>query len=180
MPVASQRSRPSAPPPERELNEVDGLVQLSFLVQNALARHAAEQRLSLAQTRLLGILRDREPTMNELAKLMELDKSSITGLIDRAERRSLVERIASPADRRAVLVRLTDEGRSLVSQVSACFEADVSKVLERLPASDRDALSRLVSRALVAYASNQGVDLFATIDSEQSSRSQPDYRQGRR
>lgn len=159
-------SRPSrAPASPQKLGAVDGLAQLSFLVQNSLARHATEHSLSLVQTRLLGILRDREPTMNELARLLELDKSSVTGLIDRAERRGLVERIASLADRRAVLVRLTDEGRSLVAQVSTLFELDVSRMLECLPVSDRDALSRLVSRALVAHAANRGVDLFATIDS---------------
>jgi DNA-binding MarR family transcriptional regulator len=161
--VASRPSRAPASP--QKLGAVDGLAQLSFLVQNSLARHATEHSLSLVQTRLLGILRDREPTMNELARLLELDKSSVTGLIDRAERRGLVERIASLADRRAVLVRLTDEGRSLVAQVSTLFELDVSRMLECLPVSDRDALSRLVSRALVAHAANRGVDLFATIDS---------------
>jgi DNA-binding MarR family transcriptional regulator len=161
--VASRPSRSPAPPPGAELGAVEGLAQLSFLVQNALARHAADHSLSLVQTRLLGILRDREPTMNELARLLELDKSSVTGLIDRAERRGLVERIPSLADRRAVLVRLTEEGRSLVSEVSTLFESDVSRMLECLPVPDRDALSRLVSRALVAYAADQGVDLFATI-----------------
>ena len=77
--------------------------------------------------------------MNELARLLELDKSSITGLVDRAERRGLVDRVPSPADGRAVLVRLTHEGRSLVSQVAARFEADVLKMFECLPVSDRDA-----------------------------------------
>jgi DNA-binding MarR family transcriptional regulator len=100
--------------------------------------------------------------MNELARLLQLDKSSVTGLVDRAERRGLVERLPCPADRRAVLVRLSDEGRSLVSQVATLFEADVSGLLECLPSRDRHTLSELVSRTLVAYATNQGVDLFAT------------------
>jgi DNA-binding MarR family transcriptional regulator len=98
-----------------------------------------------------------------LARLLELDKSSVTGLVDRAERRGLVERVPSPADRRAVLVRLADEGRSLVSEVSARFEADVSTMLQCLPVPDRDAMSGLVSRLLVAHATKQGVDLFDTI-----------------
>ncbi|MGP8010701.1 MAG: MarR family transcriptional regulator, partial [Acidimicrobiales bacterium] len=70
-----------------ELSAVDGAVQLSFLIQNSLSRLAAQYGLSLIQTRLLGVLRDRTPSMNELATLLELDKSSVTGLIDRAERR---------------------------------------------------------------------------------------------
>jgi hypothetical protein len=91
------------------------------------------------------------------------DKSSITGLVDRAERRGLVARAPSEADRRAVRVILTDEGRSLVSQISTRFEADVSVLLGCLPAPDRGALAGLISRLLVAHAASQGVDLFATI-----------------
>jgi DNA-binding MarR family transcriptional regulator len=112
------------------------------------------------------VLRDRTPSMNELAVLLDLDKSSITGLVDRAERRALVERVPSTADRRAVLVRLTDEGRSLVSQVSSRFEMDVSTILNCLAASERDALSSLISRVLIAHANSRGIDLFATIETQ--------------
>ena len=40
-----------------------------------LERRAAEHDLSLIQTRLPGVLRDRTPTMNELARFLGLDKS---------------------------------------------------------------------------------------------------------
>ena len=145
------------------LSPVDGLAQLSFLVQGLLERRARELDLSIIQTRLLGVLRDRRPTMNELARLLDLDKSSVTGLIDRAERRGLVERVPSTTDRRAVLVSLTGHGRSLASEGAARFAADVSLLLECLPSADRDALSWLISRLLVAHAAAQGIDLFATV-----------------
>ena len=108
-----------------QLSPVDGLAQLSFVIQGMLERRAAEYDLSIIQTRLLGVLRDRKPTMHELARFLGLDKSSVTGLVDRAERRGLVVRVPSTTDRRAVLVSLTDDGRSLVSQAAARFEADV-------------------------------------------------------
>src|SRR6185437_3757854 len=101
--------------PQPELGPVDGLAQLSFVIMGMLERRAAEHELSIPATRLLGVLRDHEPTMQELARLLDLDKSSVTGLVDRAERRGLVARAPSPVDRRATLVRLTDEGRALVS-----------------------------------------------------------------
>jgi DNA-binding MarR family transcriptional regulator len=144
----------------QRLSPVDGLAQLSFVVQGMLERRAAELGLSLIQARLLGVLRDREPTMNELARLLGLDKSSVTGLVDRAERRGLVTRVPSVTDRRVVLVSLTGDGRAAVSQAAACVETDVLTMLDRLPARDRDALSRLVSRLLVANAAEQGIDLF--------------------
>ena len=151
-----------APAARKQLSPVDGLAQLSFLIQGLLERRAAEHDLSIIQTRLLGVLRDRTPTMNELARFLGLDKSSVTGLVDRAERRGLVARVPSATDRRAVLVSLTDEGRSFVSRAAAAFEADVSALLSRLPPRERETLSRIVSRLLVAHASDQGIDLFAT------------------
>jgi MarR family transcriptional regulator, lower aerobic nicotinate degradation pathway regulator len=162
MPARAHAATPHRPP--EKLSSVDGLAQLSFLVYGTLERLAAEHDVSIVQTRLLGVLRDRKPTMHELARLLGLDKSSATGLVDRAERRGLVARVPSTTDRRAVLVNLTDDGRSLVSAVSTRFEAEVSTLLDRLPARDRQALSRIVSRLLVAHAADHGVDLFADID----------------
>jgi MarR family transcriptional regulator, lower aerobic nicotinate degradation pathway regulator len=163
--MASQPADPPAAAGE-QLSPVDGLAQLSFVILGLLEARAAEHDLSLAQTRLLGVLRDRVPTMNQLARLLGLDKSSVTGLVDRAERRGLVARVPSAADRRAVLVSLTDEGRSLVSQASRRFENDVWTMLNRLPPPDRDTLSSLISRLLVAHAADHGIDLFATASAD--------------
>jgi len=155
-----------APAARDQLSPVDGLAQLSFVIQGMLERRAAEHDLSIIQTRLLGVLRDRKPTMNELARFLGLDKSSVTGLVDRAERRGLVARIPSTTDRRAVLVSLTDDGRALVSQAAAHFEADVSALLSHLPPRERETLSRIVSRLLVAHAADQGMDLFPTATTD--------------
>src|SRR5580692_2420569 len=163
MPTRSQAA-PAEAGARPQLDQVDGLAQLSFLITGMLERRAAEHDLSIAATRLLGVLRDREPTMNELARLLDLDKSSVTGLVDRAERRGLVARVPSPADRRSVHVKLTAGGRSLVSAAAARFGADVCAVLGLLPPRDRAALSRIVSRLLVAHAADRGIDLFADTE----------------
>lgn len=153
---------PGEAPAAPQLDPVDGLAQLAFVVAGQLERRAAEHDLSPAAVRLLGVLRDREPTMQELARFLELDKSSVTGLVDRTERRGLVTRVPSATDRRAVLVRLTDQGRALISGAAGQFAADVSGMLDRLPPRDRAALARIVSRLLAAHAADRGIDLFAT------------------
>jgi len=94
---------------------VDSLVLASFTVIALLSRVAAEHDLSLTQVRVLAILRDREPTMAELADYLGLERSSVSGLIDRAVRRGLVRRDASEDDGRAVRVSLTPDGRRLAS-----------------------------------------------------------------
>jgi DNA-binding MarR family transcriptional regulator len=135
-------------PRDDDLGIVDALAQLSFGVQGMLARRAAAHDLSMIQTRLLGILRDREPTMQELARLLGLDKSSVTGLVDRAERRGLVQRVQALDDRRAVRVRLTAAGRRIVDTVASGFSTDIGSVTASLSARDTKQLSRLATRVV--------------------------------
>jgi MarR family transcriptional regulator, lower aerobic nicotinate degradation pathway regulator len=144
--------------PDARLSPVDALAQLAFLVHGALETRSAEVDVSLSQTRLLGILRDREPTVNELGALMKLDKSSVSGLVDRAERRGLVARVPSTTDRRSVRVRATDAGRALTRTVQERFEADVRDALGRIPADDREALVRGATALILAEAAARGVD----------------------
>ena len=165
--MAPEPAGPPAPAAGRgQLDIIDGLAQLAFVVHGMLELRAAEHDLSITQARLLGVLRDRTPAMNELARLLGLDKSSVSGLVDRAERRGLVVRIPSAEDKRAVLVGLTDQGRSLVTQTAARFGADLTAMLDPLPPPDRDALTAIVSRLLVAHATRHGVDLFAGLDTQ--------------
>jgi DNA-binding MarR family transcriptional regulator len=138
---------------------VDALAQVSFLVQGTLERRAGEHGLSLIQTRLLGILRDRTPTMNELAELLGLDKSSTSGLVDRAQRRGLVRRVPSQLDRRSVRVRLTDEGRRHAHEIEMLFAHDVAAMLEPLAGETRAELTTQLSQVVVAHAAARGGDL---------------------
>jgi len=157
---------PSPEAPRAELDIIDGLAQLAFVIHGMLELRAAEHDLSITQARLLGVLRDRTPTMNELARLLGLDKSSVSGLVDRAERRGLVVRIPSGEDKRAVFVGLTDQGRALVAAAAASFGSDLTAMLQLVPPADRDALSAIVGRLLVARAARHGVDLFAGLDTQ--------------
>jgi MarR family transcriptional regulator, lower aerobic nicotinate degradation pathway regulator len=158
---AADRSRHDggAPSPPEELGPVDAVVQLSFAVQTRLGEIAAEHELSITQLRLLGILRDREPGMLDLARHLKLEKSSVTGLIDRAQRRGLVERSTAPHDGRAVHVRLTAEGRRLAEQLTAQANETLSGLLDALPERDRARLSALAGVVVRHHAASRGVDL---------------------
>jgi DNA-binding MarR family transcriptional regulator len=144
-----------------ELSTTDALAQASFLIQATLERRAAERGFSLIQTRLLGVLRDREPTINQLAELLGLDKSSVSGLVDRAEKRGLVTRRPSPTDRRSVQVVLSEAGTRHIAEVAAGFTRDLTELLEPLAAEDRRTLTTLLSRVLVSQAAGRGIDLLS-------------------
>jgi len=141
------------PSPSPAPGFVDGLVQLSFLVQSVLTKAAARHDLTLPQVRLLGILRDREPGMVQLARHLGLDKSSVTGLVDRAERRGLVQRDAAVDDGRGIRVSLTALGRQLTEQVSAEIAVQVAALGNSLKVTDKRILIKLVGQIITAQDS---------------------------
>jgi DNA-binding MarR family transcriptional regulator len=145
---------------ETDLGLVDGLAQLTFAVQGALGRIAALHDMSVVQARLLGILRDRRPTIKELAGLLQLDKSSVTGLVDRAEERGLVRRTPSPTDGRSVQVIVTAAGRKLVQEATAAFEREIADLVADLTLTQRTRLSESTSAIVAADARRRGVDIL--------------------
>lgn len=74
---------------------------------------------------------------------------TMTNRIDRLEARGLVVRRPAPADRRGVLVRLTEPGRTAVDAALADLLDVERALLADLPARERDRLADLL-RVLVA------------------------------
>lgn len=134
----------SAPAPE----VVDALVQASFTVIAHLSRVAAENELSLTQLRVLGVLRGRAPTMAALAGHLGLERSSVSGLVDRAVRRGLVRRTPSPEDGRVVHVALTEEGQRLAARVSSEVGALIAPLTQPLTSPEQAQLGTLLARVL--------------------------------
>jgi DNA-binding MarR family transcriptional regulator len=87
-----------------------------------------------------------------LATSMMLTSGGMTGRLDRLERAGLVARSPDPADRRGLVITLTDAGRALVDDaVAAGLEAQRT-VLDRLPARSRTQLNTLLRDLLAAAA----------------------------
>ncbi|WP_327708050.1 MarR family transcriptional regulator [Streptomyces sp. NBC_00464] len=127
---------------------VDGLVRSAFQIMGVLTRLGAEHDLSLTQLRVLGILRDRSPRMSDLAAFLGLDKSTMSGLIARAERRGLLTRGSSPEDKRAVVVLITDEGRALAQRLYEEGKALLAPATGRLGPEQREQLAQLLEPLL--------------------------------
>ncbi|BAL87746.1 putative MarR-family transcriptional regulator [Actinoplanes missouriensis 431] len=127
---------------------VDALVRSTFHVTGVLTRIGAENDLSLTQLRVLGILRDRRPRVTELAAYLGLDKSTMSGLIDRAERRGLLARGKNPDDRRAVDVFLTPAGAELTERLYGEVQKTLAPSLEQLGTAQRTQLLELLETLL--------------------------------
>lgn len=135
---------------ESKPSEVDALARLTFAITAHLEASAAGESLSIQQVRLLGILRDREPSINELATHLGVDKSSMSGAVVRAEKRGLVARFQDARDGRSVRVKLTPAGRTLATAAGSAFEAEVARIMATLNAGERKRWLELTLRVLAA------------------------------
>ncbi len=81
----------------------------------------------------------RQPGLDQrtLAATIGFDTSTIGGVIDRLEKRGLIERQASPTDRRVRLLHVTEAGAALVDEVIPAMLKAQQRMLEPLPAADR-------------------------------------------
>ncbi|QKW11195.1 MarR family transcriptional regulator [Streptomyces sp. NA04227] len=107
---------------------------------------AVKEGLTSTQANTLGVLSRGTATMRELATALSCDASNVTGVVDRLERRGLVNREPSPTDRRVKHVLLTDEGRRAITTVRDSM-LHTQQGLASLEAADRDALYELLGRA---------------------------------
>ncbi|GGM48504.1 MarR family winged helix-turn-helix transcriptional regulator [Dactylosporangium sucinum] len=123
---------------------VDALVRSAFQVMGVLTRIGAEHDLSLTQLRVLGILRDRRARVTELAAFLGLDKSTMSGLIDRAERRGLLARGKNPEDGRVVDVYITPAGLELAERLQGEVRRALMPAIGRLDPQQRDGLVELL------------------------------------
>lgn len=126
----------------------DALGQTAFAVMGELTRIAAENEMSLTQVRVLGILRDRRLRMAELAAHLGLERSTMSGLVDRAEGRGLLAREQNVDDARAVDVFMTPAGLALAERVEADVRDALAPITGRLDAKQRATLTQLLELML--------------------------------
>lgn len=131
---------------------IDPLVQVCFEVIGVLTVVGAAHDLSLTQVRLLAILRNHRPTMSQLADHLGLDRSTISGLVDRAAARGLVERVTNPDDRRSARLTITAKGRKLATAGAADIATRLAPLFEPLTDRQQQTLAGLLDRMVPARA----------------------------
>ncbi len=102
----------------------------------------AHALMELAQADATGL----SPTT--LADRLQLDRSSVTRLVQRLVERGWLRRDHDPADGRAAILRLTGAGRAAAERLAATRAAKFARIVAHIPADERaavlDALDVLV------------------------------------
>lgn len=101
--------------------------------------------VSSAQLNCLLILHESGPlSLSQIAKLMMVNSSTITGIIDRLEQKDLVKRMRISTDRRIITIELSNNGKVLAQNapppiqhklfdgLSKLSEKEIKKIAESL------------------------------------------------
>jgi DNA-binding MarR family transcriptional regulator len=92
---------------------------------------------------------DRAPngmTLGELSGRMMVSNGNVTGLVERLTAQGLIDRRASPKDRRVQIVRLTPEGRRLFRAMARANADWIAEAFADLTPAEIDALMRLLAK----------------------------------
>ncbi|MBO2462064.1 MarR family winged helix-turn-helix transcriptional regulator [Actinomadura violacea] len=134
-----------------------------LMAVSARALASIDDSLTLPQLRTLMVLAGYGPVkMALLAATLGVNPSNAMRMVDRLESVELVDRRTNPANRREVLLSLTDRGCDLVRRVASRRGAEVGALVSRLAEEERAALVSAL-RSLTAVADDLAVDPFEEV-----------------
>jgi DNA-binding MarR family transcriptional regulator len=133
--ISTERSDPPGSPEPRSLADdvLDELTSWHPRDREGMFRTWHRGALSLIHLNVLSVIEAEGPlSMSQLATALDVSDASATGIVDRMERRGLVERQHATDDRRQVRVHATDAGRSVFTGLHELRRAHLSRVLTEL------------------------------------------------
>ena len=128
---------------------------LHFLMASAQNREEALYRQLLeeygvtpTQTGVLAALWEGAQTPKQIAEALRLEGPTVSGVLDRMEKKGLLTRTVNPANRREVRVALTPAGLALKEPVNAAIEETERRLLSRYSPEEAAAFKKIL-RALL-------------------------------
>lgn len=95
---------------------------------------------------LACLWRDETLTPKEISQILRVENSTISGVLDRMEKRGLVNRVLDPHDRRSIRVEVSEKGLKIKNGVQKMIEDLNDVVLQDFSAKERKELLDLLSR----------------------------------
>ncbi|MBT2412438.1 MarR family transcriptional regulator [Streptomyces sp. ISL-12] len=127
---------------------IDELYETTYRLRDFVETRLREKGASVARLRALRMLdRAQEPLrMRDLSEMAGIAPRTATSIVDSLERDGLVERVRHPRDRRAFLLRLTEEGVRCHREAEEVDRLALAEATAALDAGEREQLRGLLAR----------------------------------
>lgn len=134
------------PRPMESSADVVGLLhRLLWKIGDHARSEAKAHGLPVAELAALRTIRDAPfPTPATVASATHLTRSTMTGVLDRMERKGWLTRERSQSDRRKVVLRLTPAGRERAADLAGPLPVDLLQQIEALDGDRQQVLASLL------------------------------------
>ncbi len=123
------------------------IFDVARLFRRRFEEEARDHGITMPQWKTLSeIARNPGVTQRELAALTDSDQMTMSGILDRLEKRGLIDRRADPRDSRAKVVEIEPEGRALVERARAVGLAVYTRAVEGIGSEEEKLLSGALER----------------------------------
>ena len=95
---------------------------------------------------LTALYRHPGISQEELARQLNVNKSSVTRQLTTLEENGYIRREAAPADKRILLVFLTDKAQALIDRIFSCYGNWNSYLTQDFTEDEKKLLSQLMAR----------------------------------
>jgi DNA-binding MarR family transcriptional regulator len=123
----------------------DVLIVLSVVIQRRYAQICADHDLTPAQGQLLCMVKDQPRRMADVAGRLGTAKNALSQLVDRTERRGLVQRESPGRDRRLITLGVTAAGKEIAESLFADVTSRLPDVAAGLSPADQQTLRRIAT-----------------------------------
>ena len=134
-----------------------GLVRLMMAVEDAYTQVSREVGLTAQQAQLLCAAQRPAP-VGDIAAFLRCDRSNVSHLVSRAERRGLMRRGATETDGRVKVVRLSSDGEELVRRFIGALGSRFETLLAEWPEDRRDEARSILHALADALERGPGVE----------------------
>jgi DNA-binding MarR family transcriptional regulator len=132
---------------DRDETLAEAFRSVARLLRQTSVEALANWDISPSQARALRTLTHHGSIrLSELSDHLRIAPRSTTEVVDGLEAKGLVERGRDPQDRRATLVAPTERGIEVVRAIRAAQGTESARLFDRLSATDRDQLARILSK----------------------------------
>lgn len=104
-----------------------------------------------------AVARNEELNISDLHRILSVEKSTTTRLVNPLIQKGLLTRQKSSRDSRAFVLRLTKEGRNTHQNVQLCLEGFFNKIADHLPGDRSDDILQSVQIFLNAVRNAAGI-----------------------
>jgi DNA-binding MarR family transcriptional regulator len=144
----------TASAPTRTVADLSHLLsQASHVLTTQMAAAFAEIEITPREYCVLFHAQEAERTQIQLAKISDLDKTTMVVTVDELEKAGLAERRPSTTDRRARIIAVTEAGEQAVTEGMRVADRVHREVLAALPEDQRDLFVGMLTQLVDGHLS---------------------------